>query len=134
MLEISDCTREGIVSVYLSAFSHFISHSLTYTVSLSINIHNHNMLLVNSDMGPFSKLPSLLNDISFENVLTFFLFFSAHVHCEAPQSEWSGDEEKAGGTHRGPTPGPWTAPTQHLLSLLVRLLQVSMVKKTKQTQ
>lgn len=50
------------------------------------------------------------------------------VHRAAPECEWSGDEKKAGGTHRGPTPGPWTAPTQHLLPLLVWLLQVSLVR------
>jgi len=49
--------------------------------------------------------------------------------CEAPKCEWSGDEKKAGGAHRGPTPGPRTAPTQQLLPLLVRLLQVSLVRK-----
>lgn len=48
---------------------------------------------------------------------------------EAPQREWSGDEKKAGGSHRGPTSGPWTASTEYLLPLLVRLLQVSVVSK-----
>lgn len=48
---------------------------------------------------------------------------------EAPQREWSGDEKKAGGSHRGPAPGPWTASTEYLLPLLVRLLQVFVVSK-----
>lgn len=54
--------------------------------------------------------------------------FSACARHAALECERSGDEEKAGGTHRGPPPGPRTAPAQHLLSLLVRLLQVSLVK------
>ncbi|MEQ2285049.1 hypothetical protein AMECASPLE_027895, partial [Ameca splendens] len=45
----------------------------------------------------------------------------------APQCEWSGDEKKAGGSYRGPTPGPRTATTKYLLPLLVWLLQVSLV-------
>lgn len=48
-------------------------------------------------------------------------------HHAALECERSGDEKKAGGTHRGPPPGPWTASAQHLLPLLVRLLQVSLV-------
>lgn len=62
------------------------------------------------------------------NCFYCFLLPSLCIYCEAPQCEWSGDEKKAGGTHRGPTPGPWTAPIQHLLSVLVWLLQVSLVK------
>lgn len=54
--------------------------------------------------------------------------FSACAHHAALECERSGDEKKAGGTHRGPPPGPWTASAQHLLSLLVWLLQVSLVK------
>lgn len=79
------------------------------------------------------KLHFLSHNYSFKGYFMSVVFIFCVYYCEAPECEWSGDEKKAGGTHRGPTPGPWTAPTQHLLPLLVRLLQVSLVRKSAES-